>query len=169
MLFYIKQNLDSALDRNSYNGHVRNCNAEMDEEEVMNVTKRRKRIISSSKPLRLRCSVQNYDWGVHGSDSHVARLCALNSGSAIDSRKPYAEIWIGTHESGPSFASASFDNGGGQPLSLKSWISQDLSVLGDRVVLKWGADLPFLFKVRQIKIRFWAVPGLGFVWLLRKW
>ncbi|XP_015883964.3 mannose-6-phosphate isomerase 2 [Ziziphus jujuba] len=126
----------------------------MDDDELINVKKRRKSRISNNKTaLRLRCSVQNYDWGVLGNHSHVATLSALNSGSAIDSDKPYAEIWIGTHESGPSFVdccSLSGDELDSEMVTLKDWISEDLSVLGDKVADKWGGDLPFLFKVLAI-------------------
>lgn len=109
----------------------------------------------ASKVQRLRCSVQNYDWGRKGVDSTVAELYALNSGSEIDPEKPYAEIWMGTHDSGPSFLvpSEHKSNGnlsvefGSHGESLKSWISKNPSVLGEKVVQRWGSDLPFLFKV----------------------
>ncbi|XP_050374427.1 mannose-6-phosphate isomerase 1-like [Argentina anserina] len=101
------------------------------------------------KPVRLRCSVKNYDWGILGHHSKVARLSALNSGSDIDPSKPYAEFWIGTHESGPSYA----DDPGSDhdPVSLKSWIARDPSVLGEKVLHKWGPDLPFLCKVLSVQ------------------
>ncbi|KAL5545267.1 hypothetical protein UlMin_009051 [Ulmus minor] len=101
---------------------------------------------NTRKPLRLRCSVQNYDWGIVGYDSQVARLFALNSGSGIDPDKCYAEFWIGTHESGPSFVQC-----GSEPVTLKSWILEDSSVIGDKVVAQWGCDLPFLFKVLSVE------------------
>ncbi|PQQ04518.1 mannose-6-phosphate isomerase 1-like [Prunus yedoensis var. nudiflora] len=101
-----------------------------------NMKKKRKR---SRRPVRLRCSVKNYDWGIVGRHSKAARLFALNSGSDIDPAKPYAEFWIGTHESGPSYVDS-----GSEPVSLKAWIARDPSVLGDKVVEKWGADLPLL-------------------------
>lgn len=91
---------------------------------------------------RLRCSVQNYDWGRLGSESTVARLFSMNSGAEVQLDKPYAELWMGTHESGPSFLI-----GEGKSRTLKSWISENPNVLGDEVVEKWGSDLPFLFKV----------------------
>ncbi|WCJ25366.1 Mannose-6-phosphate isomerase 1 [Euphorbia peplus] len=113
---------------------------------------------------RLRCSVQNYDWGKVGTDSQVARLCELNSGSEIQLDKCYAELWMGTHESGPSFVVDSglengvvveceMENGAGvRPpgVTLKKWISKNPNVLGDKVLDKWGCDLPFLFKVLSI-------------------
>lgn len=37
-------------------------------------------------------AVQHYEWGLVGSNSLVARLCAANSDVAIDECKPYAEV-----------------------------------------------------------------------------
>lgn len=102
------------------------------------------------KLQRLQCSVQNYDWGLLGRDSQVARLFALNSGSRFEPEKPYAELWMGTHDSGPSFLVDNRENGvvdGSEFVTLKSWLSRNPNVLGDKVLKKWGCDLPFLFKV----------------------
>ncbi|GKU90305.1 hypothetical protein SLEP1_g4310 [Rubroshorea leprosula] len=113
-----------------------------------------------NNPLRLRCSLKNYDWGKIGNHSLVAKLFALNSGSAIDSHSPYAEFWIGTHESGPSFVDQGCENQKGigngavpylDPVPLKSWLSENPHVLGDKVLEKWGPDLPFLFKVLSVQ------------------
>ncbi|KAL5073658.1 hypothetical protein RYX36_012642 [Vicia faba] len=48
------------------------------------------RIIASGFPLiydesskKLHCSVKNYDWGLPGQLSHVAKLSELNSGFSI--------------------------------------------------------------------------------------
>ncbi|KAK6927939.1 Phosphomannose isomerase type I, catalytic domain [Dillenia turbinata] len=107
------------------------------------------------KIQRLKCCVQKYDWGILGSESRVARLHSLNSGSAVEEHKPYAEFWMGTHASAPSFlVQSSTDNGvsvdSHQPLSLKTFISQNPAVLGDKVLRNWGSDLPFLFKVLSV-------------------
>lgn len=107
----------------------------------------------NSKPLlRLTCSVQNYDWGRPGRDSLVARLYGLNSGGEVELDRCYAEFWMGTHKSGPSFVVKSgLENGnenGDESGSLKSWILKNPNVLGDKVLLNWGCHLPFLFKVK---------------------
>ncbi|PWA68515.1 mannose-6-phosphate isomerase, type I [Artemisia annua] len=94
--------------------------------------------------MKLKCSVQNYDWGRVGYESSVAKLFESNSGGEIDEKKHYAEFWMGTHVSGPSF----LDDGGN--VSLKSWLMQNPKVLGDVVVNKWGHDLPFLLKVLSV-------------------
>ncbi|XP_061348505.1 mannose-6-phosphate isomerase 1-like isoform X2 [Gastrolobium bilobum] len=95
---------------------------------------------------KLHCSVKNYDWGLPGRVSEVARLFALNSGSQFDPEEPYAELWMGTHDSGPSFLVSN----GSPRVTLKDWISQNPDVLGDKVLQKWGSDLPFLFKVLSV-------------------
>lgn len=109
---------------------------------------------SSPKLRRLRCSVQKYDWGRRGAESRVAKLFALNSGAEADPDRPYAEFWMGTHGSGPSFLLPAGCGNGGHKVSpdvtLKAWISSNPDVLGDKVVDEWGCDLPFLFKVLSI-------------------
>lgn len=123
--------------------------------------------------VRLRCSVKKYEWGKVGKESGVARLYANNSGETINADETYAEFWMGTHGSGPSYAvlpaqvNGELRNGdlgridAGKRnycdlVSLKDWIEQNPSVLGDKVLQKWGPNLPFLFKV-ILKI-------LTFVW-----
>ncbi|KAG6493695.1 hypothetical protein ZIOFF_048689 [Zingiber officinale] len=99
-------------------------------------------------PLRLRCAVQNYDWGRFGEESAVARLFERNSGAEVELERPYAEFWIGTHESGPSFVEAG--GLGTASVTLKEWIGMNPGVLGEKVEAKWGRDLPFLFKVLSV-------------------
>lgn len=101
---------------------------------------------------RLRCAVKNYEWGKLGHDSLVARLHEANSGNRVDPAVPHAELWMGTHESGPSHVVKEEELGSGHKgsecmVTLKSWVSDNPDVLGSRVVDKWGCDLPFLFKV----------------------
>ncbi|CAN7029406.1 unnamed protein product [Brassica oleracea var. botrytis] len=91
---------------------------------------------------RLRCSVKDYAWGKIGSDSLVYRVYAVNSDGQIDSTRPYAELWMGTHESGPSYLEDDADG-----VTLRSWIAENPEALGDRVLDKWGCDLSFLFKI----------------------
>ena len=96
---------------------------------------------------RLHCCVKNYDWGRPCRDSLVARLFAMNSGSQVDPNdedEPYAEFWMGTHDSGPSFL---VSEEGSERVTLKSWLLQNPNVLGHKVLDKWRGDLPFLFKV----------------------
>ncbi|KAK1325710.1 Mannose-6-phosphate isomerase 2 [Acorus calamus] len=99
-----------------------------------------------SKPRRLRCSVQNYDWGILGAESTVAGLYSKNSASEIVPDKPYAELWMGTHPSGPSFTAEEAE----PPKPLKGLVSENPGLLGEKVVERWGTDLPFLFKVLSV-------------------
>ncbi|KAJ1684920.1 hypothetical protein LUZ63_016310 [Rhynchospora breviuscula] len=102
--------------------------------------------MAKSKPIAtLRCAVKNYEWGPIGEGSHVARLAERNSGEDLDLARPYAEFWMGTHPSGPSYVAAD-----GDAVSLKDWIRANPAVLGDKVPDKWGPDLPFLFKVLSV-------------------
>ncbi|XVF71627.1 hypothetical protein PTKIN_Ptkin12aG0054300 [Pterospermum kingtungense] len=103
---------------------------------------------NADKLRRLRAWVQNYDWGIYGTDSQVARLLALNCGDEIEPDRPYAEFWMGTHPSGPSFLADDDDED--DNVSLKEWIGKNPNVLGLKVLQKWGPDLPFLFKVLSV-------------------
>ncbi|XP_016446651.1 mannose-6-phosphate isomerase 2-like [Nicotiana tabacum] len=94
--------------------------------------------------IKLICCVKNSDWGRIGRESTVARLYYRNTGIEIDLDQPYAEFWMGTHESGPSYVVQ------GEKVTLKDWIERNPRVLGDHVVKKWGTNLPFLFKVLSV-------------------
>lgn len=101
--------------------------------------------------VRLKGCVKNYDWGRPGKESRVARLYSRNTGDhTIEQDKPYAEFWMGTHDSGPSYlVKGAAENG--LALTLKNWIESNPSVVGDKIVNKWGTDLPFLFKVCSLQ------------------
>ncbi|KAL8044804.1 hypothetical protein ABFX02_08G070100 [Erythranthe guttata] len=119
--------------------------------------------MGADKPglVKLKCAVKNYDWGKVGEKSSVSRLYANNSRAEVDADSPYAEFWMGTHDSGPSYAAVPNadlderrDNGfkreNSNSVSLKDWIDRNPAVLGDRVLEKWGPNLPFLFKVLSV-------------------
>ncbi|XP_039947746.1 mannose-6-phosphate isomerase [Bactrocera tryoni] len=47
--------------------------------------------------------VHKYEWGKVGKDSAVAQLATLNDPQfKVDEKTPYAELWMGSHPSGPS-------------------------------------------------------------------
>ena len=93
--------------------------------------------------LKLTCAVQNYDWGITG-DSEVSSLGALNTGQASDASKPYAELWMGTHPSGPSVVTST-------GTGLKETIASDAAAhLGAKTLERFGEDLPFLTKVLSV-------------------
>eukprot|EP01099_Mayorella_cantabrigiensis_P004525 TRINITY_DN3410_c0_g1_i1.p1 TRINITY_DN3410_c0_g1~~TRINITY_DN3410_c0_g1_i1.p1 ORF type:complete len:449 (+),score=95.19 TRINITY_DN3410_c0_g1_i1:57-1403(+) len=52
--------------------------------------------------LELVCAVQNYAWGKIGLQSEVAKLQQTNAQFQLSPDQTYAELWMGTHPSGPS-------------------------------------------------------------------
>lgn len=82
---------------------------------------------NTESAIPIKPAVKDYAWGIRGMDSRVGRY-ALECGSiaAMDPDCPYAELWIGTHPSGPSVLADGAD-----------------TPLRDAI----GADLPFLFKI----------------------
>jgi len=97
---------------------------------------------SPPPPQRLRCAVQHYEWGRRGAASLVARLADQQDPGDL-ARRPYAELWIGTHPSGPS---AILDGGE----LLRDWLARRPGALGPAVAARWGGELPFLFKVASV-------------------
>lgn len=111
---------------------------------------------------RLRCPVQNYAWGVESPAGEVARL----AGATDTAGEPHAELWMGTHPSGPAKIAA---GAGEEGPSLASWLGSKSERRGD-VTLAFGADfegateveaegaaggnkgllLPYLFKVLSV-------------------
>ena len=80
---------------------------------------------SKQNVVPLRPAIKDYAWGIRGLDSRVARF-ALESGiiDEVDPDTPYAELWLGTHPSGPT--------------TLRDGMTLEHYV---------GGQLPFLFKV----------------------
>ncbi|GFP97420.1 mannose-6-phosphate isomerase 2 [Phtheirospermum japonicum] len=128
--------------------------------------------------VKLLCDVKNYEWGKVGKGSAVAQLYAKNSGEETGDDVCYAELWMGTHDSGPSYVVVPAEATGGftdKPkrsnlVSLKDWIEQNPSVLGEKVLKKWGASLPFLFKVLSVAkaLSIQAHPDKGLAEILHK-
>jgi mannose-6-phosphate isomerase len=84
------------------------------------------------RPLRLENTVQRYAWG---SRDAIPRLL----GAAPDG-EPWAELWLGAHPSAPSRAAAG--------MALDRLIAeQPVELVGPRITQRFGARLPFLFKV----------------------
>ena len=83
---------------------------------------------------RLENKIQNYAWGSH---SAIARLLGTN----VPSEKPEAELWLGAHLKAPSLLLPERE-------SLAVAIERDPEgALGSKVQARFGARLPFLFKV----------------------
>ncbi|WVZ72074.1 hypothetical protein U9M48_020589 [Paspalum notatum var. saurae] len=96
-----------------------------------------------SRLLRLRCAVQHYEWGRRGAASLVARLAGQGQEDPDDPARPYAELWMGTHPSGPSTL---LHDGA----LLSDWLARNPDALGPAVAARWRGGLPFLFKVLSV-------------------
>ncbi|KAI0440430.1 mannose-6-phosphate isomerase [Xylaria telfairii] len=94
---------------------------------------------------RLQCGVNSYDWGKIGLDSAAAKFAAAtpSDGLTIESEKPYAELWMGTHPSNPS---KDLESG----RTLLDLVGSNSMLLGPSVKARYGPKLPFLFKVLSI-------------------
>jgi len=73
-------------------------------------------------------------------------LAAANSGIETDASKPYAELWMGTHPSGPSVLKKGFQEG----KLLKEYLQEHPDLFGEPLTTRFGKDLPFLFKVLSV-------------------
>lgn len=94
--------------------------------------------------MELKCALQNYDWGRRGSESIVAKLVkAADREFIVDEDKAYAELWMGTHQNGPSCLKT-------DGRSLKDYIGENRQVLGNSVDGKPLEELPFLFKILSV-------------------
>ncbi|GAA6016305.1 hypothetical protein JCM10207_000463 [Rhodosporidiobolus poonsookiae] len=101
--------------------------------------------MSESPVFEIVSGAQSYDWGKLGKDgSKVSHFAQGLPNFEYDENKPYAELWMGTHPSCPSTLMAT-----GQ--DLKKYLKARPELLGDKVVKKFGDDLPFLFKVLAIR------------------
>ncbi|CAH0723831.1 unnamed protein product, partial [Brenthis ino] len=95
--------------------------------------------------MELKCKVQNYEWGKLGTDSTVAKLfSSANPDITIDSGKPYAELWMGTHPNGPSIIIE-------RNILLSEYLKDNHDAVGPDVKKKFGITVPFLLKVLSIR------------------
>ncbi|CAB0033180.1 unnamed protein product [Trichogramma brassicae] len=98
--------------------------------------------------MELQCSVQNYAWGKRGSHSIIAELLESSDPEftpKLDER--YAELWMGTHPSGPATCKAT-------NVKLAEYIATNgpAKILGEACVREFGdtEQLPYLFKVLSV-------------------
>ncbi len=103
---------------------------------------------------QLICSCNQYPWGKQGSKSLAARLCAKTPGwdgdgpekdFRIDEDKPYAEMWMGTYPTLPSYVKSTGED-------LQDVLDRHSNeLIGEKVINKFGhTKLPFLPKVLSI-------------------
>lgn len=108
--------------------------------------------------------VKQYHWGKVGEDNFIARFHAVGSGNAtndggtaskesivskqdhIDRNKPLAELWFGSHPSGPASIIV-----GHQRIGLDAFLTkQPEMVCGIDRYQKFNKTLPFLFKILSV-------------------
>ncbi|KAK7089973.1 hypothetical protein V1264_009842 [Littorina saxatilis] len=98
--------------------------------------------------FKLRCGVQEYDWGKIGLNSEVASLKAgADPDFRIDPTKTYAELWMGTHPNCPSMVVIP----GQEEKPLIDWVNEHPDSLGSEVKDYYKGSLPFLFKVLSVR------------------
>ncbi len=91
------------------------------------------------RPVFLENSIQNYSWGERGPTAFIPQLLGIPA----QPDTPYAELWIGAHPTAPSQVVLE-----GKKVPLHKWIAENPEpILGERVVKKFGPQLPFLLKV----------------------
>lgn len=96
--------------------------------------------------LRLECAIQTYEWGKPGLTSAVAQLKQEGeSNFQADDKMRYAELWMGTHPSGPSYVVLGEDD---KKVPLKEYLKAHPQALGSEPSAE--GDLPFMFKVLSI-------------------
>lgn len=88
------------------------------------------------RPLLMESAVQHYSWG---DSEFIPKLI----GCSNETRRPYAELWIGAH---PELPSVAWVDDVAVPLDRLIAAAPEV-LLGARVVRAFGAQLPFLFKV----------------------
>lgn len=94
--------------------------------------------------FELKCAFQNYLWGKKGFGGEVSRLSLAGDHiDVIDENQYYAELWMGAHSKKPSIVKSSGQN-------LRDWIKDNEEALGEKSLLKFGNELPFLMKVLSI-------------------
>mmetsp|Transcript_20544 Transcript_20544/g.28313 ORF Transcript_20544/g.28313 Transcript_20544/m.28313 type:complete len:413 (+) Transcript_20544:22-1260(+) len=99
--------------------------------------------------LALDCTLQTYAWGEKGTNSMVANLKSSSDPKFIvDENECYAELWMGTHPSGPASIR---ENGSDTTKTLADWLTDKPSSIGIVPDGYPSNDLPFLFKVLSVK------------------
>ncbi|CAD5234883.1 unnamed protein product [Bursaphelenchus xylophilus] len=84
--------------------------------------------------FKLKCKAQKYQWGKPGRESEVAKFV----NGSVDPNEHYAELWMGTHQNGPS----ELEDG----TSLAEYLTRNPKALGNHE----KGELQFLFKVLSV-------------------
>lgn len=98
--------------------------------------------------------IKNYHWGKVGEDNYIARFQAVApkspskelNGPELDSREPLAELWFGSHPSGPATLAV-----GDHMVKLNEFLAKEPEMVGVvEQYLKYNKQLPFLFKILSV-------------------
>lgn len=84
-------------------------------------------------------AIQHYAWG---GNEFIPQLMGLSN----DDQQTFAEVWLGAHQRGP----AKLKNQE-KDITLRDYLIQNPQALGDKVLKKFGKNLPYLFKVLDVK------------------
>ena len=80
-----------------------------------------------------------------GLDSEVCKFLLYSgqtSPEEVDEEENYAELWLGAHHKTPNYLLNGQD--------LAEFLRENESLLGERIVARFGRTLPFLLKVLSI-------------------
>ena len=80
-----------------------------------------------------------------GLDSEVCKFLLYSgqtSPEEVDEEENYAELWLGAHHKTPNYLLNGQD--------LAEFLRENESILGERIVARFGRTLPFLLKVLSI-------------------
>lgn len=94
--------------------------------------------------IQLECQCNNYPWGKTGKQSLAAKYAATTpkGNFKLDESKEYAEMWMGTYPTSPANVLSSGED-------LQEYLNSNKDkLIGKPILDKFGADLPFLPKVR---------------------
>ncbi len=102
-------------------------------------------MVLPSPIFQLQCPVNSYEWGKVGRDSKAAKfgIATKQSGFSIEESTPYAELWMGTHPSGPSIVVEA-------KRELAEILDENQALIGQEIYNQYHGKLPFLFKVLSI-------------------
>lgn len=96
--------------------------------------------VRNPRCVRLQGNVQHYAWGGY---TFIPEFVGLKN----PDKKPHAELWLGAHPKAP--ASVLLNN---HNLPLTDLIENaSTTVLGKKVISQFGKNLPFLFKVLDVR------------------
>jgi mannose-6-phosphate isomerase len=113
-------------------------------------------VIKINNMIRIEPKCQQYAWGKVGSESLVAKLAKGGATSSFDinEEKPYAELWMGTHPSGPSMiaeTSPSSSSVSSEKQLLSDYLTSNPGYVGHVPSNYTDDNLPFLLKVLSVK------------------